>query len=285
MTKKTLAMALVASMGISLAACGSQRAAVDTVGIATQPTPAASEPKVTERLNAIAASTADWSTLSAGGTIGIGGAKSFSSKMQMRMERGKSIYISLRPLLGIEMGRLVVVGDSVIVIDKLHKRYIAANASLLTNGVPVDVSTLQDIFLGRPFVLGEGSFAKRLVGKVKMTRVDGSMVMEPRKQYAGFTYSFTFDTDNRITAANVTPSGSKKTATYSVKYADVNTATPAGSVAGSVSAATKVKGQPFELYIDYGGMTWNESVKIDTKVPRGYTRVDSRQLLNMLGSK
>lgn len=283
MTKKTLALALVATMGMGLTACGSQRSAIDTVGIATQPTPAANEPNVTERLNAIAEATADWSTLSAGGTIGIGGAKSFSSKMQMRMERGKSIYISLRPLLGIEVGRLVV-GDSVIVIDKLHKRYIAANASLLTNGVPVDVTTLQDIFLGRPFVLGEGSFAKRLVGKVKMTRVDGSMVMEPRKQYAGFTYSFTFNTDNRMRAANVKPSGSK-TATYSVKYADVNTSTPAGSVAGSVSAATEVKGQPFELYIDYGGMTWNESVKIDTKVPSGYTRVDSRQLLNMLGSK
>ena len=284
MIKKTLALALAATMGVALAACGSQRAAVDTVGIATRQTPAANEPNTTERLNAIAKATADWNTLSAGGTIGIGGAKSFSSKMQMRMERGKSISISLRPLLGIEMGRLVVVGDSVIVIDKLHKRYIAANASLLTNGVPVDVTTLQDIFLGRPFVLGEGSFAKRLAGKVKMTRVDGSMVMEPRKQYAGFTYSFTFDTNNQITSANVTPSGSK-TATYSVKYADVNTSTPAGSVAGSVSAATKVKGQPFELYIDYGGMTWNESVKIDTKVPSGYTRVDSRQLLNMLGSK
>lgn len=283
MIKKTLALALAATMGVALAACGSQRAAVDTVGIATQQTPAANEPNVTERLNAIAEATANWSTLSAGGTIGIGGAKSFSSKMQMRMERGKSIYISLRPLLGIEVGRLVVVGDSVIVIDKLHKRYIAANASLLTNGVPVDVTTLQDIFLGRPFVLGEGSFAKRLVGKVKMTRVDGSMVMEPRKQYAGFTYSFTFDTDNQMTSANVTPSGSK-TATYSVKYADVKTSTPAGNVAGSVSAATKVKGQPFELYIDYGGMSWNEGVKIDTKVPGGYTRVDSKQLLNMLGS-
>lgn len=284
MIKKTLALALAATMGVALAACGSQRAAVDTVGIATQQTPAANEPNVTERLNAIAEATANWSTLSAGGTIGIGGAKSFSSKMQMRMERGKSIYISLRPLLGIEVGRLVVVGDSVIVIDKLHKRYIAANASLLTNGVPVDVTTLQDIFLGRPFVLGEGSFAKRLVSKVKMTRVDGSMVMEPRKQYAGFTYSFTFDTDNQMTSANVTPSGSK-TATYSVKYADVKTSTPAGNVAGSVSAATKVKGQPFELYIDYGGMSWNEGVKIDTKVPGGYTRVDSKQLLNMLGSK
>lgn len=284
MIKKTLAVALAATMGVALAACGSQRAAIDTVGIATQQTPAANEPSVTARLNAIAEATADWSTLSAGGTIGIGGAKSFSSKMQMRMERGKSIYISLRPLLGIEVGRLVVVGDSVIVIDKLHKRYIAANASLLTNGVPVDVTTLQDIFLGRPFVLGEGTFAKRLVSKVKMTRVDGSMVMEPRKQYAGFTYSFTFDTDNQMTSANVTPSGSK-TATYSVKYADVKTSTPAGNVAGSVSAATKVKGQPFELYIDYGGMSWNEGVKIDTKVPGGYTRVDSKQLLNMLGSK
>ena len=156
MTKKTLALALVATMGMGLTACGSQRSAIDTVGIATQPTPAANEPNVTERLNAIAEATADWSTLSAGGTIGIGGAKNFSSKMQMRMERGKSIYISLRPLLGIEVGRLVVVGDSVIVIDKLHKRYIAANASLLTNGVPVDVTTLQDIFLGRPCVLGQG---------------------------------------------------------------------------------------------------------------------------------
>lgn len=268
-----------ATMALTLGACGTKRAAT---GSAAYTSRQAETPTTSTRLNAIAEATGNWTTLSAGGTIGISGSGNLSSKMQMRMERGKSIYISLRPLLGIEVGRLVVVGDSVIVIDKLHKRYIAANASLLSDGVPVDVTVLQDIFLGRPFVLGEGTFSKSLIGKVKMTNVDGTMVMEPRNQYAGFTYSFAFDGDNRIKSVDVTPAGAKAT-TYSVTYGNVEN-TDAGLVAGSVSATSKIKGKAYTLSIDYSGMGWNESVKIDTKIPGGYTRIDSKQLLDMLGS-
>lgn len=279
MATRHLMIIAAATMALVLGACGTKRAAtVDTAYQAST----AQQPTTSTRLSAIAEATGTWTTLRASGTIGISGASNMSSKMQMSMERGKSIYISLRPLLGIEVGRLVVVGDSVIVVDKLHKRYIAANASLLTGGVPVDVTVLQDIFLGRPFVLGEGTFSKSLIGKVKMTNVDGTMVMEPRNQYAGFTYSFAFDGNNRIKSADVTPAGAQTT-TYSVTYGDVES-TEAGNVAGSVSASSTVKGKAYTLSIDYSGKNWNESVRIDTKIPSGYTRIDSKMLLSLLGS-
>ena len=282
MMKKHFLTITATALAIAMCSCGTKRAVTDSTYTSTTATEQASEPSTTSRLTAIAGATANWSTLRAGGTIGISGASNISSSMQMRMERGKSIYISLRPLLGIEVGRLVVVGDSVIVVDKIHKRYIAANASLLTDGLPVDVTTLQDIFLGRPFILGEGTFSKNLISKVKMTNVNGSMVMEPRSQYAGFTYSFTFDASNLIKSVNVTPAGAKTT-TYSVTYDDVQS-TVAGNVAGSVAASSSIKGKAYTLSIDYSGMTWNENVKIDTKIPNGYTRIDSKQLLQLLGS-
>ena len=38
---------------------------------------------------------------------------------------------------------LITGGDTLLVIDKLHKRYILESAKLLTSGIPIDVSTLQ----------------------------------------------------------------------------------------------------------------------------------------------
>lgn len=195
---------------------------------------------------------AAWTTMQTGGNVTINAGKKLSSGMQMRMVRDQVIYISLRPLLGIEVGRLIVRADSVFAIDKLHKRYVAEDVSLITGGVPLTVGMLQDAFLGREFKADLGS---------------------------RFSCDFSHDAAGQVSSLNVHYNG-RSQATYQVNYADVKY-TLGGPVAHEVSIATQIKGKDLMLDLSYNNIAWNSQLKVDTTIPKGYTRIDGKQLFSI----
>lgn len=272
---KHLNSILIAASLAVFTACGTTKNIAGTDSTTTVAPPASKQGQD------IASSHASWNTMQCSGTIRLGGSKSLSSSVSVRMERDKSISISVRPMLGIEVGRLVFKGDSVLVVDKLHKQYIAENVSMFTNGLPATVSTLQDIFMGRSFILGEGTYTKSNADHAQLTADNGKLTLAPSKQVQGFTYSFTYDTSARIQALQVIPDGAKST-TYSVNYDEVKK-TVAGNVAHSVSIDGTIKGNAFNISLDYNDITWNQAVKIDSSIPSGYSKADIRSLTNILG--
>lgn len=298
------------ALALATAACGSQKAAVGTTTTtttATMNTSTTTEATSTvttttttsttakgvsvptagqvSHITKIANSFGAWTTLKAGGSVTIGGGKSLSSSMQIRMERGKSIYISVRPMGIMEVGRLVITGDTLLVIDKIHKRYILESTKLLTSGIPLNVGTLQDIFLGRAFILGSGTLNSGMAGMVTLANVDGTYMVRPKEQYKGFEYDFKFDKNYRIKSLEVMPVvNSAPVATYSVDYSDVKTSL-AGYVATKVKMAMKIGKSPMSLALDYGGFTWNDNVTIDTKIPANYTRVSGSGLLDLFSAQ
>ena len=224
----------------------------------------------------------DWNSFKSGGSAKIdAGGKSMNSSMQMRMQRGKSIYVSLRPVMGIEVAKLVVFDDSIMLVDKLHKRYMLEKASLLTNGAPVTVDILQDIFLGRAFELGKGSLNQNIKDDFIVESIDGGkVVLKPREQFKGFDYNFVYDKKNNILSLDVTPS-KQGASTYSVTYADVK-GTVAGKVPTSLRLSTTMSGRAFTLSLDYNDMKWNEDFTIDTSAPKKYTRIEGGDIMQLL---
>ncbi len=280
---KTLAMWIVA-VAITASSCGSSKKVVNDVVPQNDNAPAVAVQSQSaqgpSRLARIVSKQGGWTTMQAGGSVSIGGARSFSSSMQIRMVRDRAILISLRPILGIEAGRLIITGDTIIVIDKLHKQYIQENVSLITNGIPATVSTVQDLFLGRAFLLGGGDLRSNL-SQLSLTEQDGLAELVPIEQPREFSYSFTYGTNDKILSVNVVPSG-KTAKIYKADYTDVRT-TLAGNVAGNVSVSTELRGTRFTLELDYDEMRWNQPFDIDATIPAGYKKISGKNLLNMLG--
>ena len=274
------AMAFVGVM----ASCGAHQVA--TEGNSAAPNPVAvPEVQQVNHVAKIAQSFGAWTSLKANGSVSIGGKSSLSSSMQMRMERGKSIYISVRPMGIMEVGRLIIKGDTLLVIDKIHKRYILENAKLLTSGIPVDVNTLQDIFLGRAFVLGKGTLNAAMKDLVSVSDEDGAYVMRAKEQFKGFTYAFRFDKAYHITALQVAPGSNPASAnTYAVDYSNVKSSL-AGYIATKVKVETQISDAPMSLSLSYNGFTWNEPVEIDAKIPANYTRVSGSSLMNIFSAQ
>ena len=280
MKKIIIALTLLAAITTG---CRSAKETTVTTPSGTTITPTQNQQDaLDQRLNMLVNTQGNWTVMQVGGNVKVGGIKSLSSGMQMRMIRDKAIYISLRPMLGIEVGKIVITADSVLVVDKYHKRYIAEPMSLITNGIPVTVGNLQDIFLGRSFLLGQGTLGRSNNKDCTLAPDGANFRLSPKQQPKDFTYGFTYDATNKILAVEVTPvKGNQKP--YQATYSDVKLEAVAGNIAHHVDVKANVGGKAFTLGLDLKDITWSGDFTIDTTKPTsGYKRMSANQITSIL---
>ena len=273
-------IAILIMLAAMMTACGTFKKAATVPD--TTSTTTTTPNTVTDPVDAVIATLGNWQTMQTGGNIKLSAGSSFSSAIQVRMVRDQAIYISLRPMLGIEVGKLIITADSLYAIDKVHKRYIAEKVSILTSGIPVTVSDVQDIFLGRPCIIGKGTLSQANRSEMTSSTEQNSVMLTPSANYMGYVYSFIFDKSNRITSLDIAPEGSS-TAAYKVKYSDVK-ATKAGNIAHSINANATIEKKKLTFSLTYKDIDWNGDVKIDRSLPKGYTRMSARDLFLMFAN-
>lgn len=269
-----LSILIVATL---LTACGTTKKATDTVPSGEDM--GQSSTTTIDPLKLVTSTLGDWQTMQTGGNISIKASSNFSSSIQVRMVRDEAIYISLRPLLGIEVGKLLITADSLYAVDKVHKRYVAEKVSLLTAGIPVTVSDVQDIFSGRPFIIGKGTLNESLFQQVSIIRDGNKIGFFPTEGYKGYNYNFMFNSKGSILSLDIMPQGSS-TAAYQVKYSDVRS-TEAGNIAHSIDVNAAVEKRKLDFSLKYKDIDWNGKVKIERGIPSGYTRMKASDLFSM----
>ena len=274
-------IAILILLAAMMTACGTFKKATNNTDT-TRTNTTTPQGDYTDPYDAVIATLGDWQTLQTGGNIKLNAGNSFSSSIQMRMVRDQAIFISLRPILGIEVGRLLITADSLYAVDKVHKRYIAEKVSILTSGIPLTVSDVQDIFLGRPFIIGKGTMNESVKAGITVTREGNMVLLTPGEQYKGYGYTFTFDKNNRITSLDIVPVSSG-TAAFQVKYSDVK-GTTAGNIAHGINANATVDNKKMALSLTYKDIDWNGNVKIDRSIPGGYSRMSARDLFSLFSN-
>ena len=272
-------IAILIMLAATMTACGTFKKAASVPDTTT--TTATTPNAFADPMDAVIASLGQWHTMQTSGNIKLSAGSSFSSSIQVRMVRDEAIFISLRPMLGIEVGRLLITADSLYAVDKLHKRYIAEKVSILTSGIPVTVSDVQDMFLGRPFILGMGTLDEALKPQVTVSE-DYPLVLTANESYKGYGYTFSFDKSGRITSLNIAPIG-KSTSAFQVNYGDVRS-TSAGYIAHSINADATVDNKKMAFSLTYKNIDWNGNVKIDRSLPNGYSRMSARDLFSIFSN-
>lgn len=82
--------------------------------------------------------------------------KRISANSTLKVQNNRFIVLSVSmPLLGIELGRIEIDSDNVLLIDKLHKIYVDMSFSEISEivGTDITLSTVQSLFLNDVFVL------------------------------------------------------------------------------------------------------------------------------------
>lgn len=276
--KRRIIPALAAILTAALAlntACKSSKAT--TEGETGLETSIADEATYRERLAKTVASCGDWTTFKASGKITISGNSSYSSPMQITMVKGTMISISIRPLLGIEMGRIYITNDTIIICDKVDKCYLAERLEFIFNGIPLGITDMQNIFLSRLFELGSDTVstttAKLSAGK------SGRMKVSYSPQGAGLSYAFEVDKNCNVQNLVASLEGSE-TSLY-INYYDHTRTDIYGSVAGTIEVSTSVAGSDMALKIEYdaGSKEWDKKVKYSYPIDKRYKRIDAAEYL------
>ncbi len=87
------------------------------------------------------------------------GTKALSSKSSLKIIKDKAIQLSIQPLFGVEMLRLYLDMDSLVILDRMNKRYVKESITDIKKEYPVgfDFTTLQSLLTNRVFISGNQS--------------------------------------------------------------------------------------------------------------------------------
>ncbi|MFG6425810.1 DUF4292 domain-containing protein [Lepagella muris] len=172
-----------------------------------------------EVVDSIVAQWNEWETVSINGKLRMPGLP-LSPSVKIYMERDSAVLISLRaPLMG-EVGRAEIYADSLLVVNKMKKTYVAEPLTGFMANYPISLSDVQNLLLGRPVVVGEGLLSSGSPESIELFyENDGQLSMIPalENELEGFNYGYLIDRWMRAAALIVVPV--EKEDTYvSVEY-------------------------------------------------------------------
>lgn len=173
----------------------------------------------------IVAGYTDWKTVELNGKLRMEGLP-LTPSIRIYMERDCSVSISIRaPFVG-EVGRFEANTDSVSAINKMNRTY--STYAVADSPVPVDVSTLQCLLLGRINIPGYGQFSNETASLVDMYINDSfqQVLLLPKQkaEIEGCSYGFVTDSEGELADVIVTIDSAEDDS-VTVEYARNNDAT------------------------------------------------------------
>lgn len=233
-----------------------------------------------QRFAKTVASYKDWTTFKASGKVVIGGKKQVSSTMQISMVKGECITVSIKPMLGIELGKIYITNDSVIILNKMEKYYIAENLKMIAGGVPLNIDDMQNVLLARMFELGKGTITTDAKTLESITPAsDGMMNVKLSPKDLGLNYTFSVKKSGEVRMLTISFNGS--ISDFFVNYYDFNS-TDYGKIADTIEVTSRIDNNDLSLKFQYDPMyvEWNKQVRYGNPIDARYRRIDGRTFLN-----
>lgn len=282
MNKTTLIKLLsIAIVTVIISSCGSSKQA-------TIPSQAEDRQTLDLRYDALVTTYGEWENVYVPIKLQLTEPSKFSISGRMRMIKGKSIDISLR-MLGFEIGRIFASADSVYAIDKINKRYLAeALPSIINNVLPASAEVIQDMLIGRAFIIKKGTLDQTMRNDVKLTSdsINMAWFIKPIVQInEGEAYGFRANATNNIDlfAAGSSTIGVVATCAYS-GHIDIDNV---GIVASNIfiDIMTIKKSTKAEIKWSWDDAKWNQEITSATfSIPKGYKRLNGTDILKMFNT-
>ncbi len=185
---------------IILAGCGAQRNAVSSkTGVGHAEIKSITDARV--GLRVAAESWRAWEYAKIPLTVNLQSPKSVSIGGTAWLERDKSVLISLK-YFGFEIGCLHVTSDSIKVVDKMHKCFVALPVGSSLGGFPMTVANIQDLLLGRAFVVGSDKLSSKDIsdGDIDVDSVGGWTFIPKNGRGKRVEYGFSFSATGQVLA-------------------------------------------------------------------------------------
>src|ERR1700761_7235074 len=160
MRRNILNKLLILCCALAIVSCKAKKQMVATQGQGPVRNPVVVKPVISSKLTEIRKSQADFTTFSgkARTKLNINGSSN-DVTLNIRIQKGQKIWVSVTAIAGIEVARALITPDSLLVINKLQGLYIRKPFSYIYSftSKQVDYSSLEAILVGNaiPQLLNE----------------------------------------------------------------------------------------------------------------------------------
>lgn len=206
------------------------------------------------------------------------GRTDLSSKGDLRIIPGEGIYLSLQPFLGIELFRVVITPERVLVIDRTGRRYMAQDLSIVNQLMKTNnpYYYVESLFLNRMFVLGKQQAKASDFAKFKMARrADNSLTLSDELPRVA-NYSFTIDNGNMLVNSGATSADEK----FSMNWAYSNFISQSNyTLPSQIIITMKYDKTDVTLIVKAPKIDFDREIAIDKSIPSRYDEVKLEQLL------
>jgi outer membrane lipoprotein-sorting protein len=199
---------------------------------------------------------------------------------QIRIKRDSLIWISVSPLMGIEMARFLVSNDSIWYVNRMEKTYFSGSFDHINRLInsTLDYDMLQSFLTGNDFSRYENTSFKGDVDNMeyKLATTDRRKLKKFAKDNSEINIPIQhiwLNPDNfkisRIMVREVTPNGRKAEAKYSHENIDGQ------FVPVNIIFDVETIDKKTSIDINYSKITMSDSLNFPFKIPENYARLNN----------
>ncbi|MDD4777764.1 MAG: DUF4292 domain-containing protein [Fermentimonas sp.] len=213
------------------------------------------------------------------------GTRSLSSKANIRMIRDSAIQISVQPLFGVEVLRFYIDPDSVVILDRMNKRYVEESLNSLKEKYPVgfDFYTMQSILTNSPFVSGKSRVEDSDYRKFNITQTsDLNYYLTSKDPESDIEYSFTVNGDDRITFTHLMQYEKQQSLQWTYdNFAVLGT----NSFPHKMNATISSKSRKIDAEFLFSEIVTNQPVQVTSEVPGSYRKATIDEILKIISTE
>ena len=207
----------------------------------------------------------------------VGKGNSFSVNGSLRIRKDSAIMISVQPFLGMEVARVFITQDSIMLIDRMHKRYFKSgfNEVVKKSDIGLNYNVFQAIFTESLFAYDNpqaplSDFKEGKVGDLTMLQYSKEGVMQ----------EFIVNDEYRVQQASIMSEKTSYTLHWS--YAKFNALENGSFFPHQIKFQASDGKNPKNLDVDYKKVELDKKLVFDSSVPSSYEKVSLEDILSML---
>lgn len=212
------------------------------------------------------------------------GRRSLSSKATLKMRKDYALQISLQPLFGVEVMRLYLNPDTIVVLDRMNKRYVKEALKDVKKEYPVgfDFFTLQSLFANSVFVADAMRPMPEDYTRFKMKSASNAYLLQATDATSHIDYEFTINGNDRVSQTRLMQSDEQRTLQWEyANFVMINEklAFPLemNVIAGSPSHKVQVD-------MSLTNPVFNEGIEFSGTIPVSYQRMGLQDVIRIIAN-
>lgn len=209
------------------------------------------------------------------------GKRTLASKASLKIINDQMIQLSVQPLFGVEMFRFHIDNDTLIILDRMNKRYVKESINELKKrySLEFDYHTLQSLFTNKLF-LGENSkLTPSDYTQFTYGRTASVYYLKSTNNNSQLEYFFTINGDDRITFTHLLNPINKYSLQWS--YSDF-TWIGAQTFPSKMKIEASSPHRKIDIEITYSDIELDKPVDLSVTIPKDYSQVDLYNIINII---